>query len=229
MTALNQSKINLPIIYIEGGIGCGKSTLVKKIQEHCEKNKLRILTIQEPVDIWMTIKDEKNGKNMIEAFYEDQERYSFEFQMMAYISRLQRLHETIMNAKDCDIIICERSLETDKNVFCRMLYDEGKISSYGYQIYNKWFDYFKLFDDQSKYVYLKTDYKICFERVNKRNRNGENEIPESYLQANNNYHDNWLLNENSEKTLILDGNQDADKNPSIFFQYIEKIFEKFVK
>jgi deoxyadenosine/deoxycytidine kinase len=228
MAALNQSKIDMPIIYIEGGIGCGKSTLVKKIQEHCEKNKLRILTIQEPVDIWMTIKDENTGKNMIEAFYEDQERYSFEFQMMAYISRLQRLHETIINAKDCDIIICERSLETDKNVFCKMLYDEGKISSYGYQIYNKWFNYFKLFDEQSKYVYLKTDYKICFERVNKRNRNGENEIPESYLEANNHYHDNWLLNENSDKTLILDGNQDADKNPSIFFQHIEKIFEKFV-
>ena len=121
--------------------------------------------------------------------------------MMAYISRLQRLHETIINSTECDIIICERSLETDKNVFCKMLYDEGKISSYGYQIYNKWFDYFKLFDAQSKYVYLKTDYNICHERVSKRNRTGENDIPKEYLQANNRYHDNWLLNEKAEKHL----------------------------
>ena len=64
---------DVPIIFIEGGIGCGKSTLVKKIQEFCATNNLNIKTIQEPVDIWMQIKDEKNGKNMIEAFYENQE------------------------------------------------------------------------------------------------------------------------------------------------------------
>ena len=228
MASYSMKLVNIPIIYIEGGIGCGKSTLVKKIQEHCEKNKLKIITIQEPVDIWMDIKDEITGKNMIEAFYEDQEKYSFEFQMMAYISRLQRLHEAIMKSNDCDIIICERSLDTDKNVFCKMLYDEGKISSYGYQIYNKWFNYFKLFDERSKYVYLKTDSNICFDRVNKRNRNGENEIPESYLKSNNQYHDNWLLNEESSKTLMLDGNQDSEQNPSIFYNHIQQIFDKFV-
>ena len=55
----------VPIIFIEGGIGCGKSTLVKKIQDYCASHKLNIKTIQEPVDIWMEIKDEKTGKNMI--------------------------------------------------------------------------------------------------------------------------------------------------------------------
>ena len=73
----------VPIIFIEGGIGCGKSTLVKKIQDYCASHKLNIKTIQEPVDIWMEIKDEKTGKNMIEAFYENQEKYSFEFQMIS--------------------------------------------------------------------------------------------------------------------------------------------------
>ena len=34
----------------------------------------------------MEIKDEKTGKNMIEAFYENQEKYSFEFQMMAILA-----------------------------------------------------------------------------------------------------------------------------------------------
>lgn len=220
----------VPIIFIEGGIGCGKSTLVKKIQDYCASHKLNIKTIQEPVDIWMEIKDEKTGKNMIEAFYENQEKYSFEFQMMAYISRLQKLQDTMKSAHEekYDLIICERSLETDKNVFCKMLYDEGKIDTYGYQIYNKWFEYFQLFDERSKYVYLQTDYNICYERVGKRKRNGESEIPISYLKDNNSYHDNWLLNEKSDKVLILDGNQDCEENPELFNQHIQNIFEKFV-
>ena len=143
---------NVPILFVEGGIGCGKSTLVKKIQEHCSEKNLNIVTIQEPVDIWLGIKDDKTGKNMIEAFYEDQKKYSFEFQMMAYISRLQRLQETMANSldEDYDLIICERSLQTDKNVFCKMLYDEDKITSYGFQIYNKWFDYFQNYMHNAK-------------------------------------------------------------------------------
>ena len=221
---------SIPIIFVEGGIGCGKSTLVKQIQDHCKTNNLKIYTIQEPVDIWVQIIDENTGKNMIEAFYSDQEKYSFEFQMMAYISRLQRLQETIQKAHDnkFDIVICERSLQTDKNVFCKMLYDEGKIGSYGFQIYNKWFDYFQNYLNNSYFVYLQTDFNICYERVLKRKRNGENVIEKSYLQKNNAYHDNWLLHEDEKKVLILNGNIDCEMDSSIFDEHIQKIFEKFV-
>ena len=40
------------------------------------------------------------------------------------------------------IIICERSVFTDKEVFAKMLYDDGKIEEVNYQIYLKWFDEF---------------------------------------------------------------------------------------
>lgn len=228
---MDQTDREIPIIFIEGGIGCGKSTLVKKIQEHCERNMLKILTVQEPVDIWTTIKDNTTGKDMIQAFYENQEKYSFEFQMMAYISRLQRLQEAIQTAtnKNYDIIICERSLQTDRNVFCKMLYDEGKIDEYGFQIYNKWFDYFNNFSKQSKYVYLRTHYEKCFSRVQNRKRQGEDEIPKEYLKSNNHYHDLWLLNQkHSDEILILDGNLDCIENPEIFQEHIDKIFRQFV-
>lgn len=229
-TSQTASTVKIPIIFVEGGIGCGKSTLVRRIQEYCKENNLKIKTVQEPVDIWMTIKDEKSGKNMIEAFYENQEKYSFEFQMMAYISRLQRLNEAIQECKhdNYDLIICERSLQTDKNVFCKMLYDEGKINSYGYQIYNKWFDYFESFHEQSKYVYLQTDYNVCYQRVLKRQRNGEDVIPKEYLQKNNQYHDDWLLNAEDNNVLILNGNLDASTLPDLFNQHIQSIFEKYV-
>ena len=40
------------------------------------------------------------------------------------------------------IFITERCLYTDKHVFAKMLYDDGKIESVNYAIYNKWFDTF---------------------------------------------------------------------------------------
>ena len=51
--------------------------------------------LPEPVDIWESIKD-KNGKNVIESYYEDQVKFAFPFQMMAYISRVHQICE-IMN------------------------------------------------------------------------------------------------------------------------------------
>ena len=70
---------DIPIVFIEGCIGCGKSTLVKHMQEYCKKQQLRILTIQEPVDVWTNIQDSQ-GKNMIQSFYKNQHLHAFKFQ-----------------------------------------------------------------------------------------------------------------------------------------------------
>ena len=216
-------KMAIPVIFIEGGIGCGKSTLVKHMQAYCETHHYRFLTIQEPVDLWTQIKNE-DGKTIIEAFYENQDKYAFPFQMMAYISRLQRLQEACENAESkYDLIICERSLHTDKNVFCKMLYDEGKIDTYGYQIYNMWFDHFQKFIQTYMFVYLKTDYNICAERVMKRQREGESSISLDYLKHNNEYHDQWLLK--NENVLLLDGNQDCIQSPTLLDTFCKQIID----
>lgn len=216
------NKKEIPVIFIEGGIGSGKSTLVKELHIYCTNNNLKILTVQEPVDSWVNIKN-SDGINIIQAFYADQHKHSFSFQMLAYISRLQKLQESYFKAlnEGYDFIVCERSLYTDKNVFCKMLYNEGKIDEYGYQIYNKWFEYFQSFLTNFHFVYLKTDYNICFQRINKRNRNGEENIPLEYLKINNTYHDNWL--DNGDNILFLDGNEDLKTNPEILRIHIMKI------
>ena len=46
--------------------------------------------------------------------------------MMAYISRLKSLRVALKN--DYDIIITERSVMTDRNVFAKMLFDSHKLS-----------------------------------------------------------------------------------------------------
>ena len=110
------------IISIEGNIGSGKSTLLAHLKENCPN----VVFLKEPVDEWEKIRDE-NGTTMLEKFYADQTKYSFSFQMMAYISRLKILRDTIRNHPERPItIITERSLNTDKMVFAKMLYDSGK-------------------------------------------------------------------------------------------------------
>lgn len=194
------------IISIEGNIGSGKSTLVKNLLAESLTIDLDLIFLQEPVDIWKTIKD-KNGVTILEKFYTNQEKYAFSFQMMAYISRLKLLKDTVEKNPD-SIIVCERSLWTDRNVFAKMLKNDGKIEDINYTIYNKWFDAFSKDFKTDGYIYLKTSPEICKKRVVSRNRTGEN-IPIEYLQKCNSYHNNWLSEE--KNILILDGDT-AKKN-----------------
>ena len=41
------------------------------------------------------------------------------------------------NREKYKIIFTERSIESDKNIFAKMLYDEGLIEEIDYKIYNK--------------------------------------------------------------------------------------------
>ena len=155
------------IISIEGNIGSGKSTILKELKDHFKDVK-NIIFLQEPVSEWNTIKD-ISGKTILSKFYEDQKKYSFAFQMMAYISRLALLKKAIEENPN-GIIITERCLDTDRYVFAKMLYDNGKIEDVEYQIYLKWFDHFINIGGIHKVIYLKADSNICFYRINKRNK-----------------------------------------------------------
>ena len=206
------------IFSIEGNIGSGKSTLVKKLKKTFDNiDNIKIIFLQEPVSVWENIKD-KNGKNIIEKYYENQKKYAFSFQMMAYISRIHQIKEVLKTNKNV-IIISERSIFTDKEIFAKMLYDDDKIEEIEYNIYLKWFDEFVKDIPISGIIYVKTNPKICEKRVIKRNRKGET-IPLEYLQNCHNYHENWLNNE-SLPVLKLDGNNDfIDKLPDTWLETI---------
>ena len=228
----------IQIISIEGNIGSGKSTLLANLKKHFNNNH-RVIFLREPVDEWSKIKDE-HGVTILEKFYADQDKYSFSFQMMAYISRLKLLKETINEIEE-DIknvcwdhvddkynlprnlkyfIITERSLYTDKMVFAKMLYDSGKIELINYQIYLNWFNTFAEEFKVNKIIYVNANPDKCYERVGKRHRDGEDKIPLEYLKNCHEYHNNMLDKSLPDcvcdNQLILDGNIDIYLDKEIY-------------
>lgn len=213
--------VNCKIYSIEGNIGSGKSTLVNVLKEFFSGKK--IVFLDEPVDEWNTIKDE-SGETVLSKFYADQEKYAFSFQMMAYISRIARLRDAFRNNKD-SIIITERSVLTDKNVFAKMLYDDKKIEEVNYQIYLKWFDEFTREIPEIGIIYVKASPEVCYERVVSRGRDGE-EIPLSYLANCHNYHENWLKDQTT--VLTLDANESKTQDIDSYHTWIS-IIQKYIK
>lgn len=241
--------IEFQIVSIEGNIGSGKSTLLANLKTQFGNNP-NVIFLKEPVDEWGKIRDE-NGVTILEKFYEDQEKYSFSFQMMAYISRLQLLRSTIKEIKHnvekaqwenvdrkCSlpinlkyVLITERSLFTDKMVFAKMLYDSNKIEHINYQIYLNWFNTFADEYPIHKIIYVKADPETCYKRVAKRHRQGEDNIPLDYLINCDKYHNNMLdktlIDCVCDSQLVLDGNVDIYEKKSVLQEWIASI-EKFI-
>jgi deoxyadenosine/deoxycytidine kinase len=198
------------VFSIEGNIGAGKSTLVNVLKTKLTEisivgqfygsTEYNLVYLQEPVDAWQSIKDSQ-GVNIIEKYYSNQEKYAFPFQMMAFISRYTQLKNAIKNAHKNTIIITERCLLTDHEVFAKMLYDSSKIDEISYNIYKKWFDEFEIM--MTGIIYIDVNYGQCDLHIKNRNRPGEN-IPLSYLEECEKYHHKWIENVRNKLILILD-------------------------
>jgi deoxyadenosine/deoxycytidine kinase len=214
--------LDFTILSIEGNIGSGKTTLMTNLREEY-KNNPHVIFLKEPVDEWATIQD-ASGVTILEKFYANQQVYSFAFQMMAYISRLNVLRQAL---KGLELgikytIITERSLNTDRYVFAKMLYETGKMEDVCYQIYLNWFDTFSQEFPVHKVVYVKTAPEICHHRISKRAREGEDCIPLEYLQSCDKYHEDML--ENNQEKLVLDGNVDIYENSTQIGDWIYEIY-----
>lgn len=226
LTNLTMSKSNI-IVSIEGNIGSGKSTLLSNLQKYFQDNK-KVVFLKEPVDEWATIRDE-NNVTMLEKFYADQKTYSFPFQMMAYISRLALLKKAMETNEDT-VIITERSLYTDRLVFAKMLFDSGNIELVNYKVYLKWFDTFVTDYPIDYIIYVNADPEICHQRIMERSRQGESNIPLSYLKSCYEYHTQMIYNDENGKyicsrsnLLTLDGNINIYENPSKLEEWIDSI------
>lgn len=227
------SKNKKPIIIsIDGNIGSGKSTLIADMKKKFSDNK-NIIFLQEPVKDWLNITDDQND-NILTKFYQDKNRWSYVFQNFAFITRAKIMLDAIKNNKysyfeQPKVIITERSVETDKNVFAKMLYQDKNMTELEYKIYNEWYNY--IFPDikVNNIVYLRTLPETAYNRMCSRCRQEEKSVPKDYIQMVHKYHDNWLTNNNDNYNICyLDGNKDIEGKDKILKFHTDKIL-KFIK
>jgi deoxycitidine kinase/deoxyguanosine kinase len=179
------------IVSVEGNIGAGKSTLIEELQQEYMDDR-RFLFLLEPVIQWEKVKD-KNGKNMLQKYYDNPIKYAFAFQIMAFQTRLQLLKDALEYIDDeVTTIIMERSLDADYHIFAKMLFAEGLMEDVEFQIYLQMAtDALKEYGVDGM-IWLDTDYEECFKRIESRSREGEDKISLPYLRKCHEYHVEWL-------------------------------------
>jgi deoxyguanosine kinase len=214
------------IISIEGNIGSGKTTLINIIKEKFKD----VVIIDEPLNEWLNLKNEKNN-NLLDCFYSDKSRWSYTFQNFAYITRINKVLAAIKKYNNSKIIITERSIYTDKNIFAKMLFDSKIMSNMEYKIYNYWFKMFESnFEFNINYIiYLRVNPEISFNRIKIRKRKEEEEIKYDYIKSLHDYHDEWISSTN-RKVCLINGDKDFYnnlKNQSKILLQIRKFIDQY--
>ena len=199
------------IISIEGNIGSGKTTLLsmvkKRFGEYMGSSK-SVVYVPEPVSSWESIKDE-DGKSMLDLLYADTKTHSFAFQMMAYITRVKAMKKARKDNPEA-ILVCERCLQTDSEVFARMLKEQGNIKLVHWKIYNEWVKEMSEEWKPDLVVYVRCSPEKSFERVKKRARDSESSVPLEYLADCHSKHEDWLMNSECSigKMIVFDGEKE---------------------
>jgi len=182
------------IISIEGNIGSGKSTMLKHIRETFPEWNF----IDEPVDSWLSMKDE-NGTSLLELFYTDKQRWSYTFQNSAFITRFTSMMNSIRKWESLDneskkscIFLTERCVLTDRYVFAEMLKESKYLNALEWELYTKWFDWFATATPIDGLIYVTTDFNVCNDRIKWRGRKGEESIPLDYLNDLYHQHEKWI-------------------------------------
>jgi deoxyadenosine/deoxycytidine kinase len=156
------------VIGVEGIIGAGKSTFVKKLA-----GALQLRPIHEPVDA-----------EILDAFYRNPKEKAYDFQLDMLLKRWD-VHDLAQAearvAVDYMGAVVDRTLVGDR-CFAKMHYREGNINEQQWKIYERFFTKaVSKFERPAALIYLDADPSVALERVKNRNRGAEANMSPEYL------------------------------------------------
>ncbi|CAH0723118.1 unnamed protein product, partial [Brenthis ino] len=203
-------------VSIEGNIGSGKSTCIKYFDKYPNVEKHA-----EPIAEWRNV----SGHNLLGLMYSDMNEWTFAFQHYVHLSRLK-----IQTSPPCNpsitVKMFERSVQNSRHCFVENAKKQDFLKDPEYHVLLEWFDYTEKYLDISLdlIVYLRTTPKTVWERIMKRGRAEESEVPLEYLQQVHESYENWLSSPDVGcEVLTIDANKDLDAVKEDLERYSYKI------
>lgn len=194
------------VVSVEGNIGSGKSSFLNYFQSYPG-----VKTFSEPVADWCDV----GGHNLLALLYQNPEKWSFAFQSTVQLSRLN----IILQPTNANVKMIERSLQNNRFCFLEIGKQMGALSPPEYAVLTKWYEWLEQKADigLDLIVYLRTKPEVAHERMAKRQRPEEKEIPLSYIHLVHDCYETWLVGDGQAKAqslapvLILDANRPLDE------------------
>lgn len=173
-------------VLIAGNIGAGKSTLVQALSQTFG---------------WTPLFEPAAENPYLADFYRDMRRWAFHSQVFFLIHRA-RLHRQA--AATPGIVVQDRSLYEDAEIFARTLYEQGHMHPRDYATYCALYETLRdLLRPPDLVVYLQASVSTLLARIARRGRDYERNIPPDYLTHLNRRYEEWVQSFTLAPVLVI--------------------------
>ena len=177
-------------LVLAGNIGAGKSTLVSLLAE-----KLDFAPYYEPVAENPFLKD----------FYADMKRWAFHSQVFFLTSRAKGHRDLVADPRS---VVQDRSLYEDAEVFARNLFVQGSMGAEEWATYQELYRTLaSILPPPDLVIYIRASVTTLRNRIAKRGRDFETNIPDAYLQGLNALYEEWIQSFTLAPVLTIPGDR----------------------
>ncbi|MEF9932254.1 MAG: deoxynucleoside kinase [Bacteroidales bacterium] len=173
-------------VAIAGNIGSGKTTLTRLLAKNYG---------------WEPKYEDVDVNPYLSDFYNDMQRWSFNLQIYFLNKRFKGIVE-IEKSNLC--VVQDRTIYEDARIFAPNLHAMGLMTTRDFENYKSLFDLMlSLVKPPDLLIYLKSSIPNLVSQIQKRGREYESGIRLDYLKGLNERYDEWIMNYNDGKKLIL--------------------------
>ncbi len=196
-------------ILVAGNIGVGKSTLVQALAQRYG---------------WTPLLEPAALNPYLEDFYRDMRRWSFHSQVFFLTHRL-RLHQRAQTLPG--VVVQDRSLYEDAEIFAETLYRQGHMTDRDYRTYRALYETVRdLIPPPDVVVYLRASVPTLLQRIARRGRAYERQIAPAYLDQLNRRYEAWIRAFRRAPVLIIPADQvDFVEEP----RWLERIHQHLLR
>ena len=197
-------------IVISGNIGVGKTTLSEKISKKFN---------------WELQLEEVKDNPYLDDFYKSMKDWSFHLQIFFLNSRFNQIQKISVSN---NVVIQDRSIYEDYEVFTKTLYDSGVLMEREFNNYKRLYNtILKYINEPDLLIYLRNlNIDKIISNIDKRSRKFEKSIDKEYLKKLNIYYENWIKKHPQEKILTIDLSEDDFIEDPKFLKKIYSMIEK---
>tara|TARA_B100001778_G_C18304422_1_gene501318 strand:- start:2 stop:631 length:630 start_codon:yes stop_codon:yes gene_type:complete len=197
-------------IVISGNIGVGKTTLSEKISKKFN---------------WELQLEEVKDNPYLDDFYKSMKDWSFHLQIFFLNSRFNQIQKI---SESNNVVIQDRSIYEDYEVFTKTLYDSGVLMEREFNNYKRLYNtILKYTNEPDLLIYLRNlNINKIISNIYKRSRNFEKSIDKEYLTKLNLYYENWIKKHPKEKVLTIDLSENDFIEDPKFLKKIYSMIEK---
>ena len=197
-------------IVISGNIGVGKTTLSEKISKKFN---------------WELQLEEVKDNPYLDDFYKSMKDWSFHLQIFFLNSRFNQIQKI---SESNNVVIQDRSIYEDYEVFTKTLYDSGVLMEREFNNYKRLYNtILKYTNEPDLLIYLRNlNINKIISNIYKRSRNFEKSIDKEYLTKLNLYYENWIKKHPKEKVLTINLSENDFIEDPKFLKKIYSMIEK---